>query len=228
MTDITLDGIREAAGDDVARGPGGVCVGRPTATTRVRISALDATGAAIGELSEEPQVTGEIVVSAPHVKDHYDRLWLTDQAATRQVTPGERWHRTGDVGHLDAAGRLWVEGRLPHVITTAAGVVTPVGSGAGRVGTCRASSRAAAVGVGPAGTQQVVIVVETIPRRRPGRRWPTPPSPKTCARSPATRSPPCSSFRSCPPTSGTTPRSTAPGWPAGPTASSPARGCTRP
>ena len=25
------------------------------------------------------------------------------------------WHRTGDVGHLDAAGRLWVEGRLVHV-----------------------------------------------------------------------------------------------------------------
>ncbi|QYF75571.1 alpha/beta fold hydrolase [Cryobacterium sp. PAMC25264] len=44
MTDITLDGIREAARDDVARRPGGVCVGRPTATTRVRISALDETG----------------------------------------------------------------------------------------------------------------------------------------------------------------------------------------
>jgi len=162
MTDITLDGIRAAAADDVARGPGGVCVGRPTATTRVRISALDETGAAVGELSEEPQVTGEIVVSAPHVKDHYDRLWLTDQAATRQVTPGERWHRTGDVGHLDAAGRLWVEGRLPHVITTATGVVTPVGPELA-VSALPGVDRAAAVGVGPAGSQQVVIVVETVP-----------------------------------------------------------------
>ncbi|TFD86691.1 alpha/beta fold hydrolase [Cryobacterium lactosi] len=162
MTDITLDGIREAARDDVARGPGGVCVGSPTATTRVRISALDETGAAVGELSEEPQVTGEIVVSAPHVKDHYDRLWLTDQAATRAVTPGERWHRTGDVGHLDAAGRLWVEGRLPHVITTAEGVITPVGAELA-VSDLAGVDRAAAVGVGPAGSQQVVIVVETVP-----------------------------------------------------------------
>jgi len=162
MTDITLDGIREAALDDVARGPGGVCVGRPTATTRVRISALDDTGAAVGEISEAAQVTGEIVVSAPHVKDHYDRLWLTDLAATRAVTAGERWHRTGDVGHLDSAGRLWVEGRLPHVITTAHGVVTPVGPELS-VSALTDVSRAAAVGVGPAGSQQVVIVVETVP-----------------------------------------------------------------
>ncbi|MCU1447705.1 MAG: hydrolase [Cryobacterium sp.] len=162
MTDITLEGIRAAAQDDSARGPGGVCVGTPAATTRVRISAIDETGAAVGELSATAGVTGEIVVSAPHVKDHYDKLWLTDLAATREVTAGERWHRTGDVGHLDAAGRLWVEGRLPHVITTAAGVVTPVGpeiaaSALADVG------RAAAVGVGPAGNQQIVVVVETIP-----------------------------------------------------------------
>ena len=56
---------------------------------------------------------GEICVAAAHVKDHYDRLWATEQASSRD--PG--WHRTGDVGHLDAAGRLWVEGRLVHVIT---------------------------------------------------------------------------------------------------------------
>jgi acyl-CoA synthetase (AMP-forming)/AMP-acid ligase II/pimeloyl-ACP methyl ester carboxylesterase len=162
MTDITLEGIRAAARDDTARGPGGVCVGTPTATTRVRISALDDSGAAVGELSETAGVTGEIVVSAPHVKDHYDKLWLTDLAATREVTAGERWHRTGDVGHLDAAGRLWVEGRLPHVITTPLGVVTPVGPEIA-ASALAGVARAAAVGVGPAGNQQVVIVVETVP-----------------------------------------------------------------
>ena len=31
------------------------------------------------------------------------------------------WHRTGDVGHLDADGRLWIEGRLAHVLVTADG-----------------------------------------------------------------------------------------------------------
>jgi len=165
--------------------PGGVCVGCPTGTTRIRISALDDRGAATGALSDAIGVTGEIVVSAPHVEDHYDRLWLTDRAARRGAIQGERWHRTGDVGHLDADGRLWVEGRLPHVIVTADGVVTPVGPeqaiecvrltprdaitvdtpgkpAPGHPGV----TRAALVGVGPAGTQQLVAVVETSPRAR--------------------------------------------------------------
>ena len=96
--------------------------------------------------------------------DHYDRLWLTDRASRRVdgARPGERWHRTGDVGHLDPAGRLWVEGRLPHVITTASGVVTPVAVEQSAE-TVAGVARAAAVGVGPSGTQQVVVVAETSP-----------------------------------------------------------------
>ncbi|TFB71126.1 alpha/beta fold hydrolase [Cryobacterium sp. Hz9] len=187
MADITLEGIRAAAAS-VATPPtadtgtqipaasppraaatmnpaGGVCVGEATATTRIRISALDPSGASVGELSEEPDVTGEIVVSAPHVKDHYDRLWLTERASRRGAVPGERWHRTGDVGHLDRAGRLWVEGRLPHVIVTADGVVTPVGPEQ-RIETLPGVARAAFVGVGPLGTQQQVAVIETVPPAR--------------------------------------------------------------
>lgn len=163
MTDISLAGIRDAAAD--AGGPGGVCVGRPAATTRVRISALDECGRAGGEPADVPGVTGEIVVAAPHVKDHYDRLWLTNRAAERDTAAGERWHRTGDVGHLDDRGRLWVEGRLQHVITTAAGVVTPVGPEQ-RIESLPAVRRAAVVGIGPAGTQQAVAVVETSDRAR--------------------------------------------------------------
>ncbi|TFB87750.1 alpha/beta fold hydrolase [Cryobacterium algoricola] len=212
MTDITLEGIRAATGDrlrvplpaatDAVNGirnpgrpatsdvettaaPGGVCVGCPTGTTRIRISALDDRGAATGELSEQTGVTGEIVVSAPHVEDHYDRLWLTDRAARRGAITGERWHRTGDVGHLDVDGRLWVEGRLPHVIVTSAGVVTPVGpeqaierirstpraavtgDTRGRPAQGHAGvARAAVVGIGPVGTQQLVAVVETTPAAR--------------------------------------------------------------
>jgi acyl-CoA synthetase (AMP-forming)/AMP-acid ligase II/pimeloyl-ACP methyl ester carboxylesterase len=160
MTDITLDGIREAA--LVVDGPGGVCVGRPAATTRVRISALDGDGAAVGELTQTPFVTGEVVVSAPHVKDHYDGLWLTERASRRGAPAGERWHRTGDVGHLDADGRLWIEGRLPHVISTAAGIVTPVGPEQ-RFESVFEVARAALVGIGPAGLKQLVAVVETEP-----------------------------------------------------------------
>ena len=187
MADITLEGIRAASTEHEApedgeassesasgptgvgaAGPGGVCVGRATATTRIRISALDAQGVATGELSEQPHVTGEIIVSAPHVKDHYDRLWSTDRLSKRGAPAGERWHRTGDVGHLDADARLWVEGRMQHIIVTAAGVVTPVGPEQ-RIEGVPVVSRAAVVGVGPLGTQQLVAVVETVqPARRVG------------------------------------------------------------
>lgn len=162
MTDITLDGIRDAAS---AAGPGGVCVGTPSGATRVRISPLDADGAATGDLTDAALVPGEILVSAPHVEDHYDRLWLTHRASRLGGVPGERWHRTGDVGHLDDSGRLWVEGRMPHVIVTPSGVVTPVGPEL-QAESVDAVVRAAIVGVGPRGVQQVVAVVETSPGAR--------------------------------------------------------------
>ncbi len=138
-----------------AAGPGnGVCVGKPLDRVEVRVSPLDVAGRADGALTEEPYVTGEICISAAHVKSRYDRLWATERQSSRN--PG--WHRSGDVGHLDDQGRLWVEGRLVHVVTTADGPVTPVGVEQ-RVEALPEIDAAAVAGVGPAGTQQVVLVV---------------------------------------------------------------------
>ncbi len=164
VTDITLEGIRDAATAPDA----GVCVGRPVGGGEVLISALDDDGAATGAPDAAPGVLGEVVVRAPHLKERYDRLWLTDVAAERDTPPGH-WHRTGDVGHLDVEVRLWIEGRLAHVITTPDGPLAPVGpeQHVERVPQVR---RAAVVGVGPAGVQQPVVVVEPVPgsRERPG------------------------------------------------------------
>ncbi|WP_435736181.1 alpha/beta fold hydrolase [Cellulosimicrobium sp. PMB13] len=163
VTDVTLDGIRDAA----AAPDAGVCVGLPVPGAEVLVSALDDDGAATGAPSAAPGVLGEVLVRAGHLKERYDRLWLTDLAAERDTPPG-RWHRTGDVGHLDAQGRLWIEGRLGHVLRTADGPLAPVGpeQHVERVAQVR---RAAVVGVGPAGVQQAVAVVETVPEaRRPG------------------------------------------------------------
>ena len=115
------------------------------------------------EWTTDPEVTGEVCVRAAHLKQRYDRLWVTDRAAT----PAPGWHRTGDVGHLDAQGRLWIEGRLVHVIVTARAPVTPVGIER-RVEAVPGVRRAAAVGVGPRGAAQVVVVVEGADTRRPG------------------------------------------------------------
>ena len=166
VTDISLEQIR-AAGADAGSGsvPGagnGVCVGQPVHGARVALIPLAADGSAPGnDPVTDAEVTGEILVSAPHVKEAYDRLWLTQRESVR--TRG--WHRTGDVGHFDAAGRLWVEGRLAHVVTAPGAVVTPVG--AEQAIECLDDvGLAAVVGVGPAGTQAVVAVVETVPTAR--------------------------------------------------------------
>lgn len=163
MTDVDLDGVRSAAASDDE----GICVGAPAANVRVRIAPLDASGAATGALTDTAGVTGEIVVAAPHVRDHYDRLWRTNRVA-RLGVEDPRGHRTGDVGHLDASGRLWVEGRMQHVLTTPDGVVTPVGPEQ-RIEGVPGVGRAGVAGIGPRGTQQVVAVVETTNGRRARR-----------------------------------------------------------
>ena len=148
VTDVSLEEIREAGAGD------GVCVGRPLGGVEVALSPLRGDGSPDGSLTTEPDRTGEICVRAGHVKDRYDALWATEQAST--LKPG--WHRTGDVGHLDKAGRLWVEGRLPHVISTTAGPITPVGVEQ-RVERLPQVQAAAAVGIGSPGTQVVAVVV---------------------------------------------------------------------
>jgi acyl-coenzyme A synthetase/AMP-(fatty) acid ligase len=158
VTDIALHQIDAAEADAVGLtvlGAGnGVCVGPPLPGVTVAVSPLSSLGSADGPPTQTSGVTGEICVRANHVKDRYDALWATEHESSRN--PG--WHRTGDVGHLDDAGRLWVEGRLAHVIATPGGVVTPVGVEQ-RVEAVSGVSAAAVVGVGPVGAQVVVVVV---------------------------------------------------------------------
>lgn len=158
VTDITLPEVEDAA----ASGQQGVCVGAPIGAGRVRIIPLDEAGRASGALTTDPGVTGEVVISAPHLKRGYHRLWATDREAARDVAsdPSARWHRTGDVGHLDENGRLWIEGRMPHVIATSDGPVTPVGAEQS-IERVDGVARAAVVGVGPEGLSQCVAVIET-------------------------------------------------------------------
>ena len=140
LTDISLPELEEAGSAN------GVCVGRPLPGVQIQISRLDSLGRAAGPPAPDVEISGEICVSAAHVKERYDRLWATERESSRD--PG--WHRTGDVGHLDGAGRLWVEGRLVHVITTADGPLTPVGVEQ-RIEAESPVTGAAVVGVGPAG-----------------------------------------------------------------------------
>ena len=146
--------------DRLAVGDGrGVCVGRPVPDAQVLIASLDGT-----ETIEEAATgtTGEVLVLAPWVSSGYDRLWLTEQRARPVVLAHDEehvWHRTGDVGHVDADGNLWIEGRVVHLIHAASGIISPVPLEIA-VEDLPNVRRAAAVSVGPVGVQQVVIVVE--------------------------------------------------------------------
>lgn len=150
LTDVSLEQIRAAGAGD------GVCVGTPLAGVRIAVAPLDADGGPGPELTTEPGVTGEIWASAAHQRARYDTRWLLDHAAADH--PG--WHRTGDVGLIDVDGRLWVQGRLVHVIVTADGPVTPVGVEVRVQQALPGRPLVAAVGVGPSGTAQLVVVIE--------------------------------------------------------------------
>lgn len=151
MTEVlpvaTTDPTTEPEGD-------GVCVGRPLDGVGVRIAPLSEVGVPGEDLTVETGVLGEVVVSGPHLLARYDRAWAVHRCSARPAG----WHRTGDVGRLDDAGRLWVLGRVVHLVSTPEGPVPPYGV-EGRVEAVAGVRRAALVGVGPAGTQQVVVVV---------------------------------------------------------------------
>ena len=108
--------------------------------------------------SVEPTATGEILIRSPWTSDGYLGLWLTERMARPRSAAGT-WHRSGDVGHLDRSGRLWVEGRTVHVVSTADGPVTPVPVER-TIHRELGIARSAVVGVGPVGCQQVVVVLE--------------------------------------------------------------------
>jgi acyl-coenzyme A synthetase/AMP-(fatty) acid ligase/pimeloyl-ACP methyl ester carboxylesterase len=156
VADIDLVAIEAATGGD------GVCVGHPLPGVDVQIRPLDHLGRTRGDLTNAPGVVGEVVVRAAHARAGYDRLWHTQFRASQP--PG--WHSTGDVGHLDTDGRLWIGGRLGHVIATAAGPLAPIRPEQA-IESIDGIAMATVVGVGPVGNQQVVAVVE---RRIPSRR----------------------------------------------------------
>ncbi|MGA9767693.1 MAG: AMP-binding protein [Blastocatellia bacterium] len=80
-------------------------VGRPLPGARVRIFGKD--GGA-----------GEILTAGPHVmKGYYKRRDLTDE-----VIDDEGWFHTGDLGHLDQDGFLYVTGRIKNLIVLGSGM----------------------------------------------------------------------------------------------------------
>jgi long-chain acyl-CoA synthetase len=77
-------------------------VGRAVAPSQLRVQDAAGQPVAMG-------VDGEIAVCGPTVFLGY---W--DAATQRPFKPADPWHRTGDLGRLDADGWLWFTGRAAH------------------------------------------------------------------------------------------------------------------
>jgi acyl-CoA synthetase (AMP-forming)/AMP-acid ligase II len=68
-------------------------------------------------------IPGEIVVSGRHVLSGYVRGRGDEE--TKFCVDGTVWHRTGDMGYLDAEGRLWLLGRCTARIKDQRGTLYP-------------------------------------------------------------------------------------------------------
>ncbi|WP_222565436.1 olefin beta-lactone synthetase [Novilysobacter antarcticus] len=185
-----IEGRELQATREATEAGAGTCVGEPTAPNVVRIIAI--SDAPIADWSDALCVAdgqvGEITVAGPTATDRYfNRDAQTRSAKIReQIAVSSRSttsngsaptaseervvHRMGDLGYLDARGRLWFCGRKSHRVETAAGPlyteqVEPVFNTHPRV------RRTALVGVGTFGAQQPVLCVELAPGVH-RREWP--------------------------------------------------------
>jgi olefin beta-lactone synthetase len=99
----------------------GVCIGRPVAGVEVKIIRIHDDAIPIWNDSLElPQgEIGEFVVrSRVTTKEYFRRTDATALAKILDPTTGAILHRMGDVGYVDAQGRLWFCGRKSHRVVT--------------------------------------------------------------------------------------------------------------
>lgn len=138
----------------------GVCVGKPL--TGIEVLVIRVTDEAVKSWSDELLVPvgeiGEIVVGGPVVSPEYKG---DGPATMRAKIPrnGHVAHRMGDLGRLDAEGRVWYCGRVSHRIRTSAGMIA-TGELESIFDQHPRVYRTALVGVGGPGRQQPVICVE--------------------------------------------------------------------
>jgi acyl-CoA synthetase (AMP-forming)/AMP-acid ligase II len=165
--------VATVSGDEAAStSTRGSLLGRPLAVNRVKIIALhDGPLESLAQARELPAgEIGEIIVSGPSVTKLYDALPEATAAAKipgpqpSALSPqpgadGAVWHRMGDAGYLDPAGRLWFCGRIAERVETADGLLhtepcEQVFRGHPGV------TRCALIGLGEPGRQEPALVVQ--------------------------------------------------------------------
>lgn len=159
----------------------GVCVGRILPANTVKIIApTDGPISSLAAARELPiGEIGEIIVTGPTVTESYDNLPEATAAAKIpsdpslgfeslgagiSAPPGSVWHRMGDLGRIDASGRLWFAGRKAETVHTEHGPLHPA---------CveplfdihNDVRRTALIGIGSNGVKRPALVVELVDSR---------------------------------------------------------------
>ncbi len=126
---LTLIDGKEILGEiaDLSDKGAGMCVGRVLPGIDIRVIQKDDRPIAKWTDAQKlPQgEIGEIVVKGAVVTREY--LHRPEQTANAKIKEGDDiWHRMGDVGYFDEAGRLWFCGRKAHIVETDVGTLYPV------------------------------------------------------------------------------------------------------
>jgi acyl-CoA synthetase (AMP-forming)/AMP-acid ligase II len=147
----------------------GICVGNKFSLIEWKVIRItDGPIATLNQITEVPAgEIGELIVSGPAITREY--VTRRDVNALAKIADPQRldnsgrpkiWHRMGDAGYLDEQDRFWFCGRVAHrVIANSQETLFTI--------PCEAIfnlhpsvERTALVGIGPAGNQTSVLVVE--------------------------------------------------------------------
>ena len=145
----------------------GTCVGHVFDGMRVKI--IETSFEVLRDINQTVGVAngqiGEIIVSGPvATREYFHRPDATEMAKIKDGL--SFWHRMGDVGYFDNAGRLWFCGRKAHIVATPTGPMYSVCCEA-IFNNHPAIYRCALVGIGAKGQQTPLIVAEPEPGKFP-------------------------------------------------------------
>jgi acyl-CoA synthetase (AMP-forming)/AMP-acid ligase II len=151
FTDAPLASLAEAR--ELPSGEIGEIIVRGPVVTKLYDALPEATALAKIQISNPKSQKSAGAPGAP------DSFGVCDLAFGVSAPPGAVWHRMGDCGYLDPAGRLWFCGRKAERVETAAGPLftepcEQVFRAHPRV------TRCALIGLGPRGAQRPALVVE--------------------------------------------------------------------
>ncbi|HEY3307608.1 MAG TPA: fatty acid CoA ligase family protein [Desulfuromonadaceae bacterium] len=141
---------------------GGVCIGNTAPGVRLEI--IEISDDPIPVWNESLRVPigkiGEIVVQGAQVtRGYFNRAEADLLSKIHDPASGGFFHRMGDLGGMDAQGRIWFCGRKSHRVETSTGPLYTIPV-EGVFNTHPAVFRTALVGVGIKGNQRPVVCVE--------------------------------------------------------------------